>query len=241
MRKIGYKSVRLAVAAVGAVVLAAPVPALASPAAAAQAGAATAASAPGFASVAVAPRPRPLTGALLTTNDLPAGYQTMTGGSGMSMMGDINTDADICDQHIGTSAGVHRGRTAAAAFAKNGLGTMLFESITSTGPRAALDIVDGVAIAPHQCPTVLTNVPASGQAIRLRLTPLRVARMGDAAAGVAFTAKLPAVGMTVQGKMIAVAYRGTALTIMLIGTAPVTPQEANAIAITAARKLQRLH
>lgn len=240
MRKIGYKSVSIAVIAFSAVALAAPVPAVASAAASASAGAATAASAAGFASVAVAARPRPLSTALLTTDDLPGGYRTMVGGAGgMSMMADINTDANICDQHIGTT--VHKGQSAAAAFVKNGMGSMLFESLASTGPRGAREIVRGVAVAPRQCPTVLTNVPTSGQRARLRLTPLRVPRLGDAAAGLAFTVALPNVGLTVHGKMISVAYRGVALTIMLIGVPQTTPQEAASIAAAAVHKLQRFH
>jgi hypothetical protein len=239
MRKIGYKTVKLATAVVSAVALATPVPALASPAASTEAGAAATTSAPGVASVAVAPRPRPLTGALLTMNDLPNGYRTMIGGAGgMSMMSNINTDADICDSHIGTTG--HKGQSAAAAFVKNGGGPMLFQSLAAVGPRGARDIVRGVAVAPRQCPTVLTNVPTSGQKARLRLAPLRVQRLGDAAAGLQFLVNLPAVGMTVHGKMISVAYRGVALTIMLVGVPQITPQEANYIAATAVRKLQRL-
>jgi hypothetical protein len=238
MRNIGYKSVKSAVAVAACVALAAPVPAFASPAASTSSGAAAAASAPALTSVAVAPRPNRLTAALLSTRDLRGAYQIMAGGGAMSMMGDISTDANICDQQFGQSSGVHSTQAAGVAFTKNG-GPMLFEALAVTGSRAARRIVAGVATAPRRCPSVLTNIPTSGQQVRLAITPLRVPRLGDAAAGLAFTVRLPNIGLLVHGKMISVAVNGVAVTIMLIGVPQTTPQEANAIAMTAVRKLQR--
>ncbi|MFD0525283.1 hypothetical protein [Paractinoplanes durhamensis] len=174
MRNIGYKSVRLAVAATTCVALAAPVPALASPATSAPAGATASASTPALAPVAVAPRPKRLTAALLAPNDLPRGYELMADGGGLSMMADINTDADICDQKIAHSAGAQSSEAAGVAFTKAGGGPMLFESLARTGPRAAHEIVTGVASAARRCPTVLVNMPTAGQQIRLNIAPLRV-------------------------------------------------------------------
>ncbi|WP_213004310.1 hypothetical protein [Paractinoplanes toevensis] len=188
----------------------------------------------------VASRPKRLTAALLATTDLPPGYQPMLGSTGTSMMGDISTDADICDHRVATSAGIRKSETAGVAFTRTGGGPMLFESLTVTGPRAARALVAGVASAPRLCPSVLTSIPSSGQRARLLIRPLRVPRLGDAAAGVAFTVTFPAVNLTVQGKMITVAYRDVATTIMLIGVPQTSPREATAIAAAAVHKLQRI-
>ncbi|WP_344223801.1 hypothetical protein [Paractinoplanes ferrugineus] len=219
--------------------LATPVPAFASPASSASAATTPTTATPAVAPVAAAPRPRPLNGALLTADDLPNGYRTTPGDAGgMSMMTDINTDTDICAQRVGST--VPKGPSVTAAFTKSGTGTMLFQSLATTGAPGARAIVRSVAAAPRKCPAVLVNLPTSGQKARLHLAPMRVTRLGDAAAGLRFTVGLPDVARTVQGRMISVAYRGVALTIMLIGGPQVSPQEAGLIAATAVRKLRRL-
>ncbi|MET3424491.1 hypothetical protein BJ973_003703 [Actinoplanes tereljensis] len=185
------------------------------------------------------PRPRRLTAALLTIKDLPEGYQPLVGTTGTSMMGDISTDADICDKRVGPTVGIPKSETANAGFSKNG-GPMLFESLTVTGPRTAHALVAGLASAPRLCPSMLTTVPSSGQQARLRIRPLRVPRLGDAAAGLAFSVTFPALKLTVQGKLITVAHRDVALTIMVIGVPATSPREANAITAAAVRKLQRM-
>jgi hypothetical protein len=239
MPKIGYKSVKLAVTVAAGLALTTPVPAVASPPAPAAPGAPATASAPALAPLSVASRPKRLIAALLAPADLPPGYRPLVGSTGTSMMGDISTDADICDQRIATSPGIHRSETAGVAFSRDG-GPMLFENLTVTGPRSARAIVAGVASAPRLCPSVLTSLPSSGQQARLLIRPLRVPRLGDAAAGVAFTVTFPALNLTVQGKMITVAYRDVATTIMLIGVPQTSPREATAIAAAAVRKLHRI-
>lgn len=232
MLKSRYKTLKAAVVVTAGLAIATPMPAIASSAGSSPAEEAAAASAPALVPVAVSPAPKRLKSALLAEKDLP-GYQLLFDDNGTSAA-DINTDVDSCDQRPGTKAG--RTETAEISFVKDGFGPLLIENLTVTGPGPARAMIAGLAAAPRKCPTV--KLKLFGQAVTMKLTPLRVPRLGDAAAGIAFMVKLPDRKTPEPGKLIAVAYQGVVVNILLTGTHQPGPSEATAIATTAVRKLQ---
>jgi len=68
---------------------------------------------------------------------------------------------------------------------------------------------------------------------------LRVPRLGDASAGLAFTVRPAIAGLTIQGKLISVARRGITVTILLVDSPRDDRSELNVIAAGAIRKLDR--
>jgi hypothetical protein len=177
------------------------------------------------------PRPVPLRNALLTAADLPGGYSSDASGS-MAFVSDLATDTNICDRQVSHGSV----NTAQATFIRGIPGPMLFETLSATGPRMARAIVAGIAAAPHRC----RNLNDAGGAAVLRLSPMRVPRLGDAAAGLAFTVRPAAVNMTIQGRLISVARRGVTVTILLVNAPGKDQRSLNLIAATAIRKLDRV-
>jgi len=175
------------------------------------------------------PGPVHLQDALLTAADLPSGYAPNAGGS-MAIVSDLSTDTNICDHRVSHG----HANTAQAAFLGGIPGPMLFETLSVTGPRTARAIVAGIASAPRRCKSL-----NSGTAAGLRLYPMRVPRLGDASAGLAFTVRPAAVTMTIQGKLISVARRGITVTILLVDSPRDDRSELNVIAAGAIRKLDR--
>jgi hypothetical protein len=182
---------------------------------------------------ALRPGPVHLQDALLTAADLPSGYAPAAGGS-MAIVSDLSTDTNICDHRV---AHGHT-NTAQAAFLRGIPGPMLFETLSATGPRTARAIVAGIAAAPRRCKS-FTDADGSGMAAALRLYPMRVPRLGDASAGLAFSVRPAAVNMTIQGKLISVARRGITVTILLVNSARDDQRELYLIAAEAIRKLDR--
>ena len=172
--------------------------------------------------------------ALLTAADLPSGYAPNAGGS-MAIVSDLSTDTNICDHRVSHG----HTNTAQAAFIRGIPGPMLFETLSVTGPRTARAIVAGIATAPRRCKS-FNDASGSGMAAALRLYPMRVPRLGDASAGLAFTVRPGAVNMTIQGKLISVARRGITVTILLVNSPRNDQRELNLIAAGAIRKLDRI-
>jgi len=182
---------------------------------------------------ALRPGPVHLQDALLTAADLPSGYAPNAGGS-MAIVSDLSTDTNICDHRVSHG----QVNTAQAAFIRGIPGPMLFETLSATGPRTARAIVAGIATAPRRCKS-FTDAGGSGMAAALRLYPMRVPRLGDASAGLAFSVRPAAVNMTIQGKLISVARRGITVTILLVNSARNDQRELYLIAAEAIRKLDR--
>jgi hypothetical protein len=188
---------------------------------------------PPAANAAVARRPAPihLQNALLTTADLPRGYAAGASGS-TTLVSNLSVDTNICDHHISHNSL----NSAQATFIRGVPGPMLFETLSVTGPRAARAIVAAVAAAPRLC----RHSSAPGVAAGMRFAPLRVPRLGDASAGLAFTVRPLPLKMTVQGKLISVARGGVAVTILLVNSPRNDQRELNLIAAGAIRKLDRV-
>jgi hypothetical protein len=180
------------------------------------------------------PRPVHLRNALLTAADLPRGYSPGASGS-MALVSDLSTDTNICDHRVSHG----QVNTAQATFIRGIPGPMLFETLSATGPRTARAIVAGIAAAPRLCRN-LDDANGSGMAASLRLSPMRVPRLGDASAGLTFTVRPAAVDLTIQGKLISVARRGITVTILLVNSPRNDQRELNLIAAGAIRKLDRV-
>jgi len=153
----------------------------------------------------------------------------------MAIVSDLSTDTNICDHRISHG----HTNTAQATFIRGIPGPMLFETLSATGPRTARAIVAGIAAAPRLCRN-LHDASAAGMAATLRLYPMRVPRLGDASAGLAFTMRPAAVNMTIQGKLISVARRGVTVTVLLVNSPRNDQRELNLIAAEAIRKLDRV-
>jgi hypothetical protein len=174
-----------------------------------------------------------LDAALLSPRDLPAGYAPTVSGYSSTVAG-LSTDTNICDHRISSHG---QGPAAQATFIRGLPGPMLFETLSATGPRTARAIVAGIAHAPRLCSSFNSGQP--GSAMKLRLAPLRVPRLGDASSGIRFSVRPSAFGMTIDGRLIAVARRGVSVTIVQINSSPRDQREFYAIAATAIRKLDR--
>jgi hypothetical protein len=222
MLKFRYKSVRIAPALMAGIALSAMV-----------AGPAANAAPLDRSAAAVHPGPVHLQDALLTAADLPSGYAPNAGGS-MAVVSDLSTDTNICDHRVSQG----HTNTAQAAFIRGIPGPMLFETLSATGPRRARAIVAGIAAAPRRCKS-FNDASGSGMAAGLRLYPMRVPRLGDASAGLAFAVRPAAVTMTIQGKLISVARRGVTMTILLVNSPRNDQRELTVIAADAIRKLDR--
>ncbi|MFF5288419.1 hypothetical protein [Paractinoplanes globisporus] len=181
------------------------------------------------------PGPIRLQDGLLSASDLPRGYSPAIGGT-MAAVSDLGADSNICDHQVSSHGHV---ATAQATFIHGIPGPMLFETLSATGPRTARAIVAGIAAAPRLCKSFNDGVPGSAMRARLTISPLRVPRLGDASAGLSFMVRPAGVNMTIQGRLISVARRGVAVTILLVNSPQGNQRELNLIAATAIRKLDR--
>ena len=244
MPKLGYKTLKAAIAVIASLITVAPAPAIASPAAFSPASAASvagsspasAASVAAFspASAASVAVPKRLKSALLAERNLP-GFQLLFDDAGI-LVADINADATFCDQR--PSAKPSKAEVAEISFVKDDFGPVLIENLTATGPAAARAVVAGLAAAPRKCPTL--KLKLFGEPATMKLSPLRVPRLGEAAAGVGFTLKLPGLKSPAPGTLIAVAHHGVVLNILIVGDERLSPSRTNAVVTTAVGKLQRI-
>ncbi|MCU7726949.1 hypothetical protein ODJ79_24750 [Actinoplanes sp. KI2] len=221
MLRFRYKALRAATALVLGIGLTTPIAAPAANAAAGQ------------------PGPIQLQNALLTAADLPKGYLPHASSS-TRLVSNVASDTNICDHKIPQS----HVNLATTSFIRVP-GPMMFETLSETGPSAARAIVAAIATAPRLCRNV-HNVRGSAIAgnlhlsANLHLTALRVPRLGDASAALAFTVRPAGLNTTVQGKLISVARGSVTVTILLLNTPRNDQRELNLIATTAVRKLDRV-
>ncbi|GAA4600725.1 hypothetical protein BJY16_003639 [Actinoplanes octamycinicus] len=128
--------------------------------------------------------------------------------------------------------------TVRTAFMKGETGPILIEALNPAGDRAARDIVAQVADTPRRCPAYDEGKPGSPDALHMATHPLTVPRLGSKAAGIRFEVVMTSPRVTVHGKMIAVAVRGVALTVLLANLEEPDQHELEAITRAAVRKLK---
>ncbi|WP_433306930.1 hypothetical protein ACQP2F_22120 [Actinoplanes sp. CA-030573] len=182
-----------------------------------------------------APGPFQLRDALLDASDLPRGYAPSSSGY-MSAVSDLSGDTNICDHRVASPG---HSPTAQAVFLRGIPGPMLFETLTGTGPRTARAIVAGIAAAPRRCHAFNDGAPDGAMQSQLQLFPMRVPRLGDASSGIRFSVRPAATNLVIQGRLISIARRGVAVTIILINAGPHDQRDLNTIAAAAVRKLDR--
>ncbi|MEU7908920.1 hypothetical protein [Actinoplanes sp. NPDC049118] len=169
--------------------------------------------------------------ALLTKSDLPAGFATLTDPA----KADPST-VDACNKPIKPAPDGKPADSVQVMFMKEKDNTVLFESLTATGDKAARAVVADYADAPRRCRAI--TLDKGDDEIRMTQFPLRVPRLGDAATGIRFVMKMKEPETTMHGKMVVVASGDISATIMVLGLTKPDQGEVEKIAAAAVEKLK---
>jgi hypothetical protein len=187
-------------------------------------------------SAALSPRVGPppdhkLKAALLSTADLPAGYQSMGDPEIIDL--EMDTNVDFCDDLRGNAApaNVIKVRSAVATFMRLPEGPALVETLSVTGAREARAVVAGVAAAPDRCPTIKQD----GALITIKPVPLpgSIAR----AAGIRLEFHDPASKSDLRGSVIVIAHRDLLLVLSIASGSADDRRALEKVAAVAGRKL----
>ncbi|MCU7730999.1 hypothetical protein ODJ79_45415 [Actinoplanes sp. KI2] len=188
--------------------------------------------------------------AVLTTDDLPAGYQqldiTAAMLAGLSGPGGPDGALLAASKMVGSHAWQPTGRSAdpaawdetpmeLAAFKRDPNGPVLVQKIVGTGEETARDLVRSTESVLECCPLI------TSEDLRIALTELpRMPRLGDASVAMAMTltVKNPGFDLVVQGNLVVFAQGGVFEEIVQVGV-PESMHDTQfaKIATTAFRKL----
>jgi hypothetical protein len=182
---------------------------------------------------------------LLRESDLPSGYSANVPGApmdaGNASVAGLGTGVQQCGgaQVASTGAsGSPDGPAAQTFFTKGMTGPFIAEVIAAPGNAAARQLVDAVAKAPSACPNFSGKPEQLGSEVTVSLSQLTVPHLGDVSSGAQLVADMDGLPVSVRGKVYAIAYRGLAVTVVVMGLTEVDKVEAESIATAAARRVQ---
>lgn len=170
---------------------------------------------------------------LLTPADLPAGYAPMPAqASGPGAMTGLGTGVTQCG---GAPSGTPAA-TAQTVLAKGMTGPFVAEVVAAPGDAAARELVADVAAAAAACPNFSGD--AGGTKVTVSLSQMTVPRYGDVASGVQLVATPEGLPVSIHGYVVAFAYRGLAVTVLVMSLQEID-KAAAATVVTAAERRAR--
>ena len=129
--------------------------------------------------------------------------------------------------------------TAQVAFQRGPTGPFLAEAVTVTTGADARASVATVEQAPSRCANFTGAVPGGGT-MRLAIGQLSVSPLGEDTSGVRVTATVDGVPLTIYAHLIAVAFRGLTMMVVVAQLNAIDAGDAEAITRTAFDKLRKL-
>ena len=163
---------------------------------------------------------------LLTPGDLPPGYTaTPTAAGNAGSLTDLGSGVQQCGGATAATPASSGPATpvAQAMFQHGPAGPFVAESVASTTDRAAREVIAAIAAAPAQCPNFSTRPEGLGTEVTVSLAQMPAPPLGDAAAGVRLTASVTGL-FGLHGKVVAIAYRGVSVTVVVMGLAEPGPE-----------------